>query len=160
MIPRYKRACRIGLVAALAGTLIGTTACGVILYPERKGQVNGRIDPAIAVLDGIGLLFFIVPGVIAFAVDFATGAIYLPGSASYTELDMDAADVHSVDAESVDAEAIENLIRERSGESISLLDPALRVKAADGSTWQRLTAAVSAPEYAALTGASMRAAAR
>ncbi|MDX1268386.1 MAG: hypothetical protein R3311_13565, partial [Oceanisphaera sp.] len=25
------------------------------------------------------LLFFIVPGVIAFAVDFTTGAIYLPG---------------------------------------------------------------------------------
>jgi hypothetical protein len=29
-------------------------------------------------LDGIGLLLFFIPGVIAFAVDFATGAIYLP----------------------------------------------------------------------------------
>lgn len=54
------------------------TACGTILYPERKGQISGRIDPAIAVLDGIGLLFFLVPGVIAFAVDFSDGTIYLP----------------------------------------------------------------------------------
>jgi len=53
--------------------------CGTILYPERKGQKDGRIDPGIAVLDGLGLLFFIIPGVIAFAVDFTTGAIYLPG---------------------------------------------------------------------------------
>jgi hypothetical protein len=60
------------LIVELAG-------CGTILYPERKGQKGGRIDPGIAVLDGLGLLFFIIPGVIAFAVDFTTGAIYLPG---------------------------------------------------------------------------------
>ncbi len=53
-------------------------ACGTILYPERRGQAAGRIDPGVAVLDGVGLLFFIVPGVVAFGVDFATGAIYLP----------------------------------------------------------------------------------
>jgi len=33
----------------------------------------------VVALDAIGLLFFFVPGVIAFAVDFVTGAIYLPG---------------------------------------------------------------------------------
>lgn len=40
-----------------------------VLVPE-------SIDPGIAVLDGLGLLLFIVPGVIAFAVDFTTGTIY------------------------------------------------------------------------------------
>ena len=35
-------------------------------------------------LDGIGLLLFIIPGVIAFAVDFSTGAIYLPGGRTKT----------------------------------------------------------------------------
>ena len=30
-------------------------------------------------MDGIGLLFFILPGVIAYAVDFTTGCIYLNG---------------------------------------------------------------------------------
>lgn len=66
-----------GFVIALTLSLT-LTACGTILYPERKGQVNGQIDPAIAVMDGIGLLFFLVPGVIAFAVDFSNGTIYLP----------------------------------------------------------------------------------
>lgn len=55
-------------------------SCGFLLYPERRGQTHGRIDPAIAVLDGVGLLLFLVPGIIAFAVDFATGTIYMPGS--------------------------------------------------------------------------------
>lgn len=62
-----------------AGALVlQLAACGTIIYPERRGQTRGDIDPAIAILDGIGLLFFIVPGLIAFAIDFATGAIYLP----------------------------------------------------------------------------------
>lgn len=54
-------------------------SCGTLLYPERRGQTHGRIDVGVAVLDGIGLLLFVIPGLIAFVVDFATGAIYLPG---------------------------------------------------------------------------------
>ena len=54
------------------------TACGTIFYPERRGQISGQIDPGVAILNGIGLLFYIIPGLIAFGVDFATGAIYLP----------------------------------------------------------------------------------
>ena len=52
--------------------------CGTILHPERKGQPAGQIDWKIAALDGLGLLFFFIPGVIAFAVDFNNGTIYLP----------------------------------------------------------------------------------
>ena len=55
-------------------------SCGFVLYPERRGQTHGRIDPAIAVLDGVGLLLFLVPGIVAFAVDFSTGTIYMPSS--------------------------------------------------------------------------------
>lgn len=54
------------------------TACGTIFYPERKGQISGRIDPLVAFANAAGLLFFFIPGIIAFAVDFTTGAIYLP----------------------------------------------------------------------------------
>jgi hypothetical protein len=50
------------------------------MYPERKGQIDGKIDPTVAILNGIGLLLFLVPGVIAFAVDFSNGTIYLPGT--------------------------------------------------------------------------------
>lgn len=55
-----------------------TSACGTILYPERRGQTSGTIDPGVALLNTAGLIVFFVPGVIAFAVDFITGAIYLP----------------------------------------------------------------------------------
>ena len=54
------------------------TACGTILYPERKGQRGGQLDVGVVLLDAIGLLFFIIPGVICFAVDFSTGTIYFP----------------------------------------------------------------------------------
>lgn len=63
----------------LAGFLVQTFACGTIIYPERRGQKSGRIDIQVAILDGLGLLLFIIPGVIAYAVDFTTGAIFLPG---------------------------------------------------------------------------------
>lgn len=66
-------------VLVSAGLVLQLTACGTLLHPERKGQTGGRIDPAIAIMDGIGLLFFVIPGLAAFAVDFYTGAIYLPG---------------------------------------------------------------------------------
>lgn len=62
-----------------AAMLVNLAACGTILHPERRGQSGSRIDAGIAVLDGIGLLFFILPGVVAFAVDFSNGTIYLPG---------------------------------------------------------------------------------
>lgn len=70
---------RRSFVRTLLTTLgCSTTGCGTILYPERRGQPAGQLDWGVVLLDGIGLLLFFVPGVIAFAVDFATGAIYLP----------------------------------------------------------------------------------
>jgi hypothetical protein len=67
------------LQVAAAGGLSLTTGCGMILHPERRGQPpGGGLDWSIVALDAVGLLLFFVPGVIAFAVDFSTGAIYLP----------------------------------------------------------------------------------
>lgn len=55
------------------------TGCGMILHPDRRGQPpGGGLDWSVVALDGLGLLLFFLPGVIAFAVDFTTGAIYLP----------------------------------------------------------------------------------
>ena len=54
------------------------TGCGTLLYPERRGQMSGRLDAGVVILDALGLLFFIIPGIIAFAVDFGNGTIYLP----------------------------------------------------------------------------------
>lgn len=69
----------------IGGILVTTlltqvTACGSIFFPDRRGQIDGKIDPVVVVLDAVGLLFYVIPGLIAFGVDFATGAIYLePG---------------------------------------------------------------------------------
>ncbi|MGI8980958.1 MAG: hypothetical protein ACR2FY_17155 [Pirellulaceae bacterium] len=66
------------LASGILGGVCSAVGCGTIMYPERRGQRSGTLDPGIVVLDGLGLLLFFIPGVIAFAVDFATGAIYLP----------------------------------------------------------------------------------
>lgn len=58
--------------------LLQATGCGTILYPERRGQPTGQYDTDVVILDGLGLFVGIIPGVIAFAVDLTTGAIYLP----------------------------------------------------------------------------------
>jgi hypothetical protein len=57
---------------------LGFSGCGTILHPERRGQPAGPLDWSIVALDAVGLLLFFVPGVIAFAVDFSNGTIYLP----------------------------------------------------------------------------------
>jgi hypothetical protein len=62
-----------------AGSLSMVAGCGMILHPERRNQPpGGSVDWSIFALDAVGLLLFFIPGVIAFAVDFSTGAIYLP----------------------------------------------------------------------------------
>ena len=75
MDKRSRRA--VGAVVLLA--LVVQTGCGTLMYPSRRGQTGGRVDAGVAVLDAVGLLFFILPGVIAFAVDFSQGTIYYPG---------------------------------------------------------------------------------
>lgn len=67
------------LSLCLASYVVNTAGCGVLLYPERQGQEGGKIDPVVAIFDGIGLLLYLIPGLVAFAVDFHQGTIYLPG---------------------------------------------------------------------------------
>src|SRR5262245_36313092 len=69
---------------AIAAGLFGTGAsctsgCGTVFHSERVGQAHSRdLDWKIVGLNALGLIFFFVPGVVAFVVDFCTGAIYLP----------------------------------------------------------------------------------
>lgn len=63
---------------AVALVTMQQAGCGTIFWPERKGQPPGPLDPKVVALDAIGLLLFFIPGVIAFAVDFSNGTIYLP----------------------------------------------------------------------------------
>lgn len=75
----HNKITKLVVISISLGLIAQLTACGTILHPERKGQRAGQIDPKIAIFDAIGLLFFFIPGVIAFAIDFSNGTIYLPG---------------------------------------------------------------------------------
>jgi len=123
MIENFSKGLRILLGAALISQTVG---CGTIMYPERRGQKAGKIDVAVAVLDAVGLLFFIIPGVIAFAVDFNSGAIYLPkGGKGLLNLN----DLEKVRfAPGADAKAsVEKILQERTGLTILLGQDDLQV---------------------------------
>jgi hypothetical protein len=109
------------------GLAFSLASCGTLLYPERRGQPAGRLDIGVVALDGIGLLLFLVPGVIAFAVDFATGAIYLPPGCA--ALDTAAAKdlrVVRVAPGDLTPQRVEDVVREQTGKAVSLQPGAYR----------------------------------
>ena len=121
------------LVTAL---LTQISACGSIFYPDRRGQIDGKIDPAIAALDAFGLLFYIIPGVIAFAVDFATGAIYYaPGE--HAQIDPQKLQPAINPDGSVDNLKLQAIIEAELGRTLPLDDP--RLIQHKGSTEQLAT---------------------
>ncbi len=72
--------------------LFNTIGCGYIMYPERRGQVvvskeHRKLDVGVVVLDSIGLLFFLIPGIVSFAVDYNHGTLYLPSNDKVSSLD-------------------------------------------------------------------------
>jgi len=69
---------RITLLFVSLALALQLSGCGTLMFKDRHGQARGNVDPNVLVLDGVGLLFFVIPGLVAFAVDFWTGAVYLP----------------------------------------------------------------------------------
>jgi len=124
---RLKRLSGLLLSALLVAT---TSGCGTILHPERKGQIDGQLDPSIVVLDALGLLFFLVPGVIAFAVDFSNGTIYLPngGSARLTEQELDQV---LADNNTLDKQKLERVLEARLDRPLDLHNQNLEIRALD-----------------------------
>jgi len=112
--------------AVIAAQLVG---CGTILYPERRGQSSmERLDADIVILDTIGLFFFLVPGVIAFAVDFATGAIYLPrGQKSNVGDLLGELEIHQERLPVRSVAEIERILREATGLTIELASQSVLV---------------------------------
>ncbi|MDX5976314.1 hypothetical protein ACTXPD_13215 [Vreelandella alkaliphila] len=109
-----QQAVRRWLTGAVVGVSIVTlSGCGTLFHPERKGQMSGNVDPVVAIANGVGLLFFIVPGVIAYAVDFSNGTIYLPSASSAS------VDIHHLD-DAMDVASLEKLLSDKAGQPISL----------------------------------------
>jgi hypothetical protein len=99
--------------------------CGTILYPERKGQKSGKIDVGVAILDGIGLLCFLIPGIIAFAVDFNNGTIYLPGT--FGSLEKNNIKEVKFDPKHTSLAGIEKIIKRETGSIVKLDQPNVQI---------------------------------
>jgi len=118
---------RLVLILALSVQMV---SCGTILYPERRNQRDGRLDAGVVVLDAVGLLFGIIPGVIAFAVDFSTGAIYFPRLREERErVSFNAQDLRIVkfDPQHYTLASLEAIIARESGKDFHFSDQRLRL---------------------------------
>ena len=128
----------IALIVQLAG-------CGTIIYPERRGQSSGKIDVGITILDACWLIVFIIPGLVAFGVDFTTGAIYLPsGRHGATSPDIENVTVIHVNPVHLDERTIEDIVMRYTG-----CREALCLSSAE-------TVVVDSPDKIALTLAELR----
>lgn len=67
-----------------AGLALGTTGCGYILYPGRRGRSGGHVDIPVLIIDLLWLIPGLVPGAICLIVDFTTGCIYRGGGRAET----------------------------------------------------------------------------
>jgi hypothetical protein len=103
-----------------------STSCGTILYPERRGQPpGGPLDPGVVILDALGLLFFVVPGIVAFIIDFSNGTIYLPAQPYYGAIPhrtLRRKDLVPVQfaKEDLTREKIEEIVSQRTGRPVTL----------------------------------------
>ncbi|MCA9649228.1 MAG: hypothetical protein KC501_04930 [Myxococcales bacterium] len=77
---------RRSLAAVVSLSLL--SSCATILYPERKGNAGGSIDVGPLVLDILWFIPGLIPGIIAIAVDFSTGAIYTGGGKRSGQLEV------------------------------------------------------------------------
>jgi hypothetical protein len=109
--------------AALVTVLVlQFSGCGTLMYPERRGTKSGHLDTGVVILDAIGLLFFLIPGIIAFAVDFSSGCIYLPATGPVAQPRLIKFDPkHTTVAE------IEKIIEKETGKSVRLTQPNMTV---------------------------------
>ncbi len=110
--------------ALIVALLTQLSACGSIFFPDRRGQIEGKIDPVVAGLDAIGLLFYVIPGLIAFGIDFATGAIYFPEGQSAQIDPQKLQDTIGADGK-VDPVRLKALIQQETGRTLPLDDPRL-----------------------------------
>ena len=59
--------------------MVGSTGCGYLLYPGRRGRTGGRVDVLVLIIDLLWLIPGLIPGLICLVVDFTTGCIYEGG---------------------------------------------------------------------------------
>lgn len=110
---------------------IQLVSCGTLLYPERQGKRSGEVDMHVVIMDAIGLVFGVIPGLVAFAVDYHTGAIYLPKGHARSKgknkrrTEIGGLIVIRVDPKSLSPKTISDIITAEMGFSVLMKDPEL-----------------------------------
>ena len=107
-------------------------SCGTILYPERVGQSKNQsatdIDVFVFCLDGLWCFAFVIPGLVAWGVDFMTGAIYLPSNrASLNSSGKEKWQTVKVDPKKLNQAMLEKIIEDHTGKNISLNSPDISI---------------------------------
>jgi len=141
MISKLIRVFKISICVVLIAQFAG---CGTLFYPERRGQRGGMIDPGVAVLDGVGLLLFIIPGIVAFAVDFGTGTIYLPGGDKRSNgfrSSLDQPKVVRFDPKHCTNATIERIVRRETGLDIKIGQAGMKITRLGGTDDVRMNLA-------------------
>ncbi len=111
-------------LVVLAGVLmVQLSACGTLFWKERIGKASSdQIDPTVMILDCCGLLFGIIPGVIALVLDFNNKTIYFSkGEPGATAMDkMDRSDMIAIKVDKMDRKSIEAALSKELGRSVDL----------------------------------------
>jgi hypothetical protein len=123
---------RVLSIALAVSITCQSISCGTLLHPERVNQPNsGRLDAGVVILDACGLLFFLIPGIIAFAVDFSNGSIYLPpegyGYQTYRPVP-DQMERVQLPQGQLTQQQIEQVVSQRTGQPVRLDDGKVRVQ--------------------------------
>ena len=133
-VPRSLKAV-VGHLVVL-GLVVQLCACGErSCTPSaggRPGAGGDRLDPGVVVLEALGLLFLVIPGVIALAVDFSNGTIYLPGTASSDDAGAEQDFVAiRLDKKDASAREVEAALRAYLGKNVDLDGPGVVVRRVD-----------------------------
>ena len=119
--PSRRRFLKLSSATALSAMANG---CGTVLYPERMGQRRGGFDDVdwtVAGLNGIGLVFFLVPGTIAFAIDFYNGTLFYPSPTHYGDATTPSELKQvSLPEENPSLETVEHAVAEETGRPVKL----------------------------------------
>lgn len=71
------------LVLFVAACLLTMQSCGTIFKSNQAGKMHSsKLDISIVLLDALGLVLFIVPGIVAFTIDYLNGTLFLPYGAT------------------------------------------------------------------------------
>ena len=116
---------RRSLICLLAALLLGASGCGTLFYSHRIGRrMSKTIDNRVFYTDCALCLFGIIPGVVAFILDYDNGTIYYTQAElipdNFNEGSLSPDKMKKIDGGSMTEEEIARLLSRATGRQIDL----------------------------------------